>query len=313
MKTVDIVIPVYNFADTVGVLLESLNAQRLAPDLELRTVVVDDGSIDERATMALNAVPTGFALVRHERNRGRAAARNSGARAGQGEYLLFLDADCYLQDVNFVMRHIRAIDAGADVSAGIRAAEGNSFLTAFEASVNARRTSGPAWAALTSANFAIRRAAFENCRGFDERYRWYGFEDRDFAARLAAEGYGIALTPQAVVYHRDAPTAAALLRRMEEAGERSSGLFLRDHPGFYAQLHYSRFDFRIHPYRAKILYTLGLAIGPIVRTIAGRVVASDSSAFALKAFVLRAATGLAYLAGTRRAWISERRLRVQAR
>jgi glycosyltransferase involved in cell wall biosynthesis len=53
-------------------------------------VVVDDGSSDDTSAVAAAA---GARVVRHERNRGKAAAMETGAAAGDDEYLLFLDAD----------------------------------------------------------------------------------------------------------------------------------------------------------------------------------------------------------------------------
>jgi glycosyltransferase involved in cell wall biosynthesis len=54
-------------------------------------VVVDDGSADDTATVAERA---GARVVRHERNRGKAAAMESGAAyAPDEEYVTFLDAD----------------------------------------------------------------------------------------------------------------------------------------------------------------------------------------------------------------------------
>ena len=54
-------------------------------------VVVDDGSSDDTARVASEA---GARVVRHERNRGKAAAMETGAAvAPQEPYLLFLDAD----------------------------------------------------------------------------------------------------------------------------------------------------------------------------------------------------------------------------
>jgi glycosyltransferase involved in cell wall biosynthesis len=53
-------------------------------------VVVDDGSRDDTARVAAAA---GATVVRHPRNRGKAAAMESGAAAVEADLLLFLDAD----------------------------------------------------------------------------------------------------------------------------------------------------------------------------------------------------------------------------
>ena len=88
---VSVIIPVLNRAKSLAVALRSL-AEQTFPDWE--AVVVDDGSSDESAEVALRAGPPGkVRLVRHQRNQGPSAARNSGILAARGRYVSFLDSD----------------------------------------------------------------------------------------------------------------------------------------------------------------------------------------------------------------------------
>jgi glycosyltransferase involved in cell wall biosynthesis len=64
-------------------------AARAIPGVET-VVVVDDGSSDDTAQVAESA---GAQVIRHVRNRGKAAAMTTGAAATTGDPLLFLDAD----------------------------------------------------------------------------------------------------------------------------------------------------------------------------------------------------------------------------
>jgi glycosyltransferase involved in cell wall biosynthesis len=96
MSQVAVVIPAYNESDRVGATVAAA-ATLDAADL---VVVVDDGSRDGTARAAREA---GAAVLRHARNRGKAAAMETGAEAvrllDQREHrpearpLLFLDAD----------------------------------------------------------------------------------------------------------------------------------------------------------------------------------------------------------------------------
>jgi glycosyltransferase involved in cell wall biosynthesis len=88
MPKVSIVLPTFNRADTIMRAVRSVQAQSFQ-DWEL--IVVDDGSTDN--TMALLAgIDARITLIRQE-NRGFTEARNTGIRAGKGDYFTFLDSD----------------------------------------------------------------------------------------------------------------------------------------------------------------------------------------------------------------------------
>jgi glycosyltransferase involved in cell wall biosynthesis len=82
-----IVIPVFNEAENLEKLLEKINALALA---NAEIVVVDDGSTDDSARLALRA---GATVVRHPYNVGNGAAIKSGIRAARGRFLVFMDGD----------------------------------------------------------------------------------------------------------------------------------------------------------------------------------------------------------------------------
>ncbi len=81
-----IVIPAYNEAAAVGVLVTSLRAA--GPWLEI--LVVDDGSIDETGAQAAAA---GARVIRHPYNKGNGAAVKTGIRHATGAFVLIMDAD----------------------------------------------------------------------------------------------------------------------------------------------------------------------------------------------------------------------------
>jgi glycosyltransferase involved in cell wall biosynthesis len=92
---VSIVVPIFNARSYLERCLRSVMAQSCG---ELECLLVDDGSTDgglelaERA-LAAYAGPVEFRILRHDRNRGQSAARNTGIRAATGDYLYFLDSD----------------------------------------------------------------------------------------------------------------------------------------------------------------------------------------------------------------------------
>lgn len=113
LPAVSIVVPVYGVEKYVGRCFDSVAAQTY-PNLEC--VFVDDRGPDAsmdvlRERIAAYRGNVRFRVVRHERNRGLSAARNTGADAATGEYVWFVDSDDFISD-----------DAVADIFGKIEAA-----------------------------------------------------------------------------------------------------------------------------------------------------------------------------------------------
>src|SRR3989338_1636252 len=88
MEKVSLYIPCYNAQDTVRECLESVFGQTRAVD---EIVVIDDGSTDSSIKIA-KEYPV--KVIRHEKNRGLAACRNSAFEFARNEIIASLDADC---------------------------------------------------------------------------------------------------------------------------------------------------------------------------------------------------------------------------
>ena len=84
---VTVVIPAYDRAELLPRALASVAAQTAAP---AEILVIDDGSADDTAAVAERL---GARVLRHERNRGVSAARNTALDAAGGEWVAFLDTD----------------------------------------------------------------------------------------------------------------------------------------------------------------------------------------------------------------------------
>lgn len=92
-----IVISAFNRAHCIE---RAINSARdfLANELCSEIVVVDDGSSDntvstvEKIIASMNAGPAIF-LIKHDINKGVCAAKNTGANAARGTWLIFLDSD----------------------------------------------------------------------------------------------------------------------------------------------------------------------------------------------------------------------------
>jgi glycosyltransferase involved in cell wall biosynthesis len=88
-----VLIPVYNVAPYLRSCVESVLSQAAA-DVEI--LLVEDGSSDDSLQIAAQicaAHPAMCRLLRHERNRGLSAARNTLLEAAGGRHVWFLDSD----------------------------------------------------------------------------------------------------------------------------------------------------------------------------------------------------------------------------
>ncbi|MBF0569946.1 MAG: glycosyltransferase [Candidatus Omnitrophica bacterium] len=87
---VSVVIPVYNRAYVLKRALESVLNQTYK---SLEVIVVDDGSSDDVQAVLKGISDPRVRYIRHEKNKGVSAARNTGIRTSVGEFVAFLDSD----------------------------------------------------------------------------------------------------------------------------------------------------------------------------------------------------------------------------
>jgi glycosyltransferase involved in cell wall biosynthesis len=90
--TVSVIIPAYDVGVSLGRCLDSVFLQEIDA---LQIIVVNDGSTDHTPEVAKRYGDR--ILYIEQENQGQGAARNTGLRAAQGEYVAFLDADDYWQ------------------------------------------------------------------------------------------------------------------------------------------------------------------------------------------------------------------------
>jgi len=89
---VSVIIPAFNRTKTIDIALKSVIEQDFS---SWEVIVVDDGSTDNTAevVMRLMSEECRVHLIRHEKNKGAQAARNTGIRNARGEWIAFLDSD----------------------------------------------------------------------------------------------------------------------------------------------------------------------------------------------------------------------------
>lgn len=103
---ISVIIPVYKVEKYVRRCIESVIAQECA-GFKIECMIVDDCSPDDSMSIVQDVIDDykgsciSFHIIRHKKNVGLSAARNSGIAAATGDYLLFVDSDDYLPEHAF--------------------------------------------------------------------------------------------------------------------------------------------------------------------------------------------------------------------
>lgn len=90
IPTVSVILPTYNRAHLIGRAIQSVLAQTYH-DFEL--IIIDDGSTDNTRSVIEDFDDDRIVYIKHEQNKGVAAARNTGIATVKGKYIAFLDSD----------------------------------------------------------------------------------------------------------------------------------------------------------------------------------------------------------------------------
>jgi FkbM family methyltransferase len=212
-----VVIPTYNRPEALRRCLLSLQVQHF-PAGEAEVLVVDDGGSYPMEELLLEcAGPLPVRRLRQE-NAGPGAARNAGAQAARGRYLIFVDDDC-LCDPNFLTDYRIGLEGHPQALLGGRVCtrpQENLYCQTAQIVLDmALRffNSDPGRASFFSSNnFAVGRCDFLELGGFwGERFR-VASEDREFCDRWRLRGLPLLALAGASVYHAPKLNLAGFVR-----------------------------------------------------------------------------------------------------
>lgn len=299
--TISVVIPCYRDAKRAGAAARAACSQGDVASIALEVIIVDDGSgLADNLLLQEDASRLDRVTVLSlPRNAGRSVARNAGAAAARGEYLLFMDSDC-LPLGNWASLHAATLANGAIASTGDVQGSGDSgFWDMYQRRASKRRArlhgAGADFAG-SSQNLAVRRSAFREVGGFDEGYSRYGFEDRDLLARLAQLG-PIRHEPDAIVAHQDHLCMLGTARKMRESAVHSSDRFRLQHPEAYRRLGYAAADVALKPWLWPLVPLARLCVEPMAKAL-DALERRGAVPFWIGAIVVKLVSALAYLDGT---------------
>ena len=134
-KTLSIVVPAYNEAKTIRIILDKLRTTNSVFDVAKEIIVVNDCSTDATRSVVegyrAEHPSDGIILVDHEVNRGKGAALRTGIQSATGDYVIVQDADLEYDPAEFDTMLKLLINDSADVVYGSRFMGGNPHRVLF--------------------------------------------------------------------------------------------------------------------------------------------------------------------------------------
>jgi glycosyltransferase involved in cell wall biosynthesis len=188
--TVSVIVPIHTGGAVFANCLQSLRAANPAP---LEIIVVVDGGNDAAAQIAHQA---GVSVTRTPTQSGPAVARNLGARAARGDILFFVDGDVTIPPtaVGDVAEFFRShLEHSALIGSYDDSPSAQDFFSQYKNLFQhyVHQCSADEGYTFWGACGAVRREAFFEVGGFDERYRHPSIEDIELGYRLKGAGHRI--------------------------------------------------------------------------------------------------------------------------
>lgn len=220
MAQISIIVPVYQVENYVGQCIESIQAQTFR-DFEL--ILIDDGSRDQSGKICDRYAKEDCRIqVVHTKNKGAAAARNTGLDMANGSYIVFVDGDDYLQN-NMLERLYETINGSSydmvvcdfwniheDHTKDFRLALSEETVTGWDvlAHLKNQRNYG-VWTIVW--NKIYKGTLLKKMRFPEGRY----FEDEFFSNKLYLKCGQIHIIPDALCIHRVLSSSTMNTQKME--------------------------------------------------------------------------------------------------
>ncbi len=215
MRSATIVITTKDRKDELRIAIQSCLAQSAKPQV----LVIDDGSTDGTSEMVRAEFP-GVTLYRNEVSTGYIAQRNRGAELAAGDILFSIDDDAAFSTPHIVEQTL------AEFTHPRIGAIAIPFINVRKDDVLRHRAPGNAGVYVASSYIgtahALRRDVFLKLGGYRAHLIHQG-EEGDYAIRLLAAGYVVALGRADPIHHFESPKRSS--KRMSLYGRRNDILF----------------------------------------------------------------------------------------
>jgi len=237
--TLSVVVPCFNVEHVVEKCINALLAQDY-PKEKFNIIITDDKSTDDTGKIIEQYQENGqVKIIKHFKNRGISAARNSGIKASKSIIVGFLDSDMVVKN-NWVKSMVSELSNNGVVACmgGIKLAESlipnnlDKFLYNPKRGVlkhGENKAIRFKWFLLN--NTTVKRTVINEIGLFDESITSYGGEDTDFAIRLWDKySKGLRFSSKAVGEHYHQRPLSDLQEKMENYGKTNYLRLLERYP-----------------------------------------------------------------------------------
>lgn len=124
IKKLSIIIPAYNEAKTIHLILNKVKTVKLLNDLKKEIIIVNDYSTDETSSVIKNYIHQNadldISFFEHDKNKGKGAALHTGINNANGELIVIQDADLEYDPNEYNVLLAPILNGHADVVYGSR-------------------------------------------------------------------------------------------------------------------------------------------------------------------------------------------------